>query len=359
MSTMHCANASLQAEPESPSKDDRHFVRVVIDRLRQSQSLSQQEAQRMMELILQAKFTVDEMESYLRAMAAKETTVGELVGSVCALRAATQPVETGMQVLDTCGTGGDGLGTFNISTTAALLVAATGQPVAKHGNRSSCGATGSADVLESLGIPLGRSGNYVIDSLRRHRFAFLFAPSFRPKVEGLVEARRRIKGPTLFNLAGPLCNPANPPFQVIGTYSGAAARTLAEAALQLGTQRTFIVTGPQGIDELMFSDGNIILQVQEGELTLQELETADCGSPKCTLNDLAGGDASQNAAAIESIFSDQRGPKRDVVVLNAGLALLAAGRAGDIKDGCEQCSTAIDDGRARQLLRALRSPANA
>lgn len=334
--------------------DESAFVRSNLTDLRAGRSLSEDHAARMMSLILAGPVGQDDLVRYLELLAAKGVSVDELVGSARALRRIMTPLHVGFEVMDTCGTGGDRSATFNISTVAALVTAAAGQPVAKHGNRSSSGGVGSAAVIEALGLSIDPGTEALIDSLHRHRFAFLFAPRFRPKAAQVSEARRRVRGPTLLNLVGPLCNPARPAFQVIGTFSESAAATLAEATLRLETRRTFVVTGPGGIDELIPLGENVAFEVVGDGIRRHVFRAEHAGVPACELDALRGGDAELNARIATLILSGQHGAPRGAVVMNAGLALLTAGRAESLRDGCEQCASVIDRGTARDLLETLR-----
>ena len=337
------------------NRDELAFVRSSLTDLRGGRSLSEDGATRMMSLILGGQVGLDELVLYLELLAAKGVSVDELVGSARALRRIITPLNVPFNVMDTCGTGGDRSTTFNISTVAAFVTAAAGQPVAKHGNRSSSGGVGSADVIEALGLSLDPGTDTLMDSLQRHRFAFLFAPRFRPNAPQVSEARRRVHGPTLFNLVGPLCNPARPAFQVIGTFSESAALILAEAALRLETRRTFVVAGPGGIDELVPLYQNVAFEVVGGGIHRHVFLAEHAGVQTCELDALRGGNAETNARIATRILAGQRGAPRDVVMMNAGLALLAAGRAENLRNGCEQCASIIDRGMARDLLEILRN----
>ena len=334
--------------------DESAFVRSSLTRLQAGRSLSEDGAARMMSLILAGRVGQVGLVRYLELLAAKGASADEVVGSARALRRTMTPLAVPFEVMDTCGTGGDRSATFNISTVAALVVAAAGQPVAKHGNRSSSGSVGSADVIEALGLGIDSGTDSLIDSLQQHRFAFLFAPRFRPKAAQISDARRLVRGPTLFNLVGPLCNPARPAFQVIGAFSEYAAETLAEAALRMEPHHAIVVTGPGGIDELIPFDQNVAFEVVGGGIHRHVFRAEHAGVRTCALDALRGGDAELNARIATRILSGQRGAPRDAVVMNAGLALLAAGRTESLRDGCEQCASVIDRGMARDLLETLR-----
>jgi anthranilate phosphoribosyltransferase len=353
--TIHHDKSVAGTHEAAMDRDELAFVRSSLTDLRGGRSLSEDHATRMMSLILVGRVGSDELVCYLELLAAKGASVDEVVGSARALRRIITPLNVPFEVMDTCGTGGDRSATFNISTVAALVTAAVGQPVAKHGNRSSSGGVGSADVIEALGLTLDPGIDSLIDSLHRHRFAFLFAPRFRPKTTQVSEARRRVRGPTLFNLVGPLCNPARPAFQVIGTFSESAAQTLAEALLRLETRRTFVVAGPGGVDELIPLSENVAFEVVGDGIRRHVFRAEHAGVQTCDLDALRGGDAELNACIATRILSGECGAPRDAVVMNAGLALIAAGRAESLRDGCEQCASVTDRGMVSDLLETLRN----
>jgi anthranilate phosphoribosyltransferase len=296
----------VQEVPAGDERDHFAFVRDVLLRLAHGAALAESEAGRMMQLILAEQIGPAELVTYLATLARRGPSTDEVVGSARVLRAATTAVHFPSDAADTCGTGGDRANTFNISTVAALVAAAAGQPVAKHGNRSSSGGVGSADLMEALGLPIDLDSSALLDSFERHRFAFLFAPRFRPAAQRIREARRRISGPSLFNLLGPLCNPARPAVQVIGTFHESAAQTLAEAVLRLGTCRTFIVVGPGGIDELIPQDGNMAWEVADGNLRRHEFSVSHAGVSACTVEELRGGDAARNARLAVEVLRGLR-----------------------------------------------------
>lgn len=335
-------------------RDDARFIGLSLTKLRRRRSLSEAHARRMMELVLARGLSPSELVEYLQLGAAKGASVDEVVGSVQAVRSLQTLLNTPFEVVDTCGTGGDHSATFNISTVAALVVAAAGQPVAKHGNRSSSSRVGSADLLAAMGLATDPPLDSLIESLRRHRFAFLFAPRFLPPAPWVRAARREVRGPTWFNLVGPLCNPARPALQVVGTFSESAARVLVEAALRLGARRMFLLTGPGGIDELVPCGPNLVLALEAGRIRRFVLVAEDGGLPCCDPTALRGGDAVTNARIAARIIAGERGAARDAVVMNAGLALWAAGGADGLRDGCERCAASLDRGEVQELLLSLR-----
>jgi anthranilate phosphoribosyltransferase len=329
--------------------------RVRVHDVAAGRSLSEGEAAEMMSAIVSGHVPDDLLAAYLVALADKGESVDEIVGSVRALRAAALPFDALPDTVDTCGTGGDGRGTFNISTVAALVVAAAGQPVVKHGNRSASGRVGSADLLAALGVPTELEPAASAELLRRERFAFLFAPQYHPAARHAAAVRRRLGRPTIFNLLGPLCNPARPAFQVTGAPGAARARQLAAAHLRLGTRRAFVVTGVNGTDELTPSTTNEVFEVADGQIRDRRISAADAGLAEHPLEALDGGDAATNAAIALRVLSGERGAARDAVLLNAGLALVAAGRATTLAAACACCGAGLDRGAVAALLERLRA----
>jgi anthranilate phosphoribosyltransferase len=270
-----------------------------------------------------------------------------------AMRERVLPVGAPDGAIDTCGTGGDGSNTFNISTAAALVVAASGVPVAKHGNRAMSSATGSADVLEALGIPIDLQPADAAEALSRDCFAFLFAPSYHPAMRHAGPVRRELGIPTAFNLLGPMTNPAGVRRQVIGVADPSAASKVAHVLFGLGADRALVVHGA-GVDELPLDGSGVAYDVSPAGVRRRRIDSSAMGLIRAASSELRGGDATENARIIEAVLDGATGPRRDVVLLNAGAALLAAGRARTIGDGVQLAATTIDDGRARALLGRLR-----
>jgi anthranilate phosphoribosyltransferase len=298
----------------------------------------------------------------LTAMATRGETIDELTGFAEAMRALSLPVpltdEERAALVDTCGTGGDGRGTFNISTGAALVAAAAGAKVAKHGNRGVTSKCGSADVLESLGVPVVLTPEQSAACLRATGFTFLYAPSLHPAMKRVQPIRRALGIRTIFNLAGPLTNPACAPAQIMGVYAPEKLEVVAGAMAQLGIRCGRVVHARNGIDEIALSaTDTIVVRASNGTLiTRQLLHPEDAGLPHAPLGHLSGGDTAQsNAAILESILEGaEHGPKRDVVLLNAAAALEASGLASNLKDGVAQAAYAIESGSTRRTLHALR-----
>ena len=291
--------------------------------------------------------------SFLRR---KGETVAELVGFATAIREMSQPVDidqTDEPLLDTCGTGGDGTNTFNISTAAAFVVAGTGLRVAKHGNRRISSQCGSADVLEALGVPVDMPSDQVAQCIRTTGIGFLYAPLLHRAVRHAQEARLLLKGRTVFNLLGPLTNPVRARVQLIGAFSVRAAEMLALASARLGIERAFVVHGGDGLDEISTTSSTTVFQVEEGRVQKGRWSPADFGLPEASLEALAGGDAATNAEIIRSVLNGDAGPRRDIVVANAAAALLVAQQAPDLKSAVATAIESIDNGAARRKLEAL------
>jgi anthranilate phosphoribosyltransferase len=256
------------------------------------------------------------------------------------------------ELVDTCGTGGDGQGTFNISTAAALVAAAAGVKVAKHGNRGITSKCGSADVLEALGVPVELSPERAVECLRQTGFMFLYAPSLHPAMKRVKPLRRALGFRTIFNLAGPLANPAGAKAQVVGVFAGVGL--VADSLARLGVRHAFVVHGRDGLDELTLNGVSEVAEVREHTVRNFILEAGDAGLQQAPLSALQGFDAGGNASLIEQILQGETGPRRDVVLLNAAAALVIAGRALDFAGGVRCAADAIDSGAGLQLLARLR-----
>jgi anthranilate phosphoribosyltransferase len=280
-------------------------------------------------------------------------TIEELAGFASAMRERSVKVEAPEGTIDTCGTGGDRSGTFNISTAAALVAAAASVPVAKHGNRAMTSQSGSADVLEALGVRTDHDGESAAIALREHGFAFLFAPGFHPAMRHAGPTRREIGVRTAFNLIGPLTNPAGARRQLVGVGDAAAAPRVAEVLRLLGTERSFVVHG-DGVDELPLDGSGVLYHASPDEVVRHEIDARKLGLASAATGALSGGDPTTNARLVEAVFGGESGARRDVVVLNAGAALLVAGRVEQLEEGIELAALTIDSGLARQLLETLR-----
>jgi anthranilate phosphoribosyltransferase len=331
-------------------------------------TLTRDQARVLMQHILNGDLGDTEIAAILGALASRGETPAELAGFVDTMRAAAThiPLSSTEQTLlvDTCGTGGDGSRTFNISTAAALVAAAAGGAnimVAKHGNRAITSQTGSADVLEALGIPVGLNPDQAATALRTHRFAFLHAPSLHPAMKAVMPVRRALGVRTVFNLLGPLANPAGASAQVMGVYAPHAVPLVAEAMALLNTRHAFVVHGHNGapgstggIDEISISGPTHIAEVHNGIVSLSTITPEDAGLHTASPDTLIGGDADTNAAILTAIFSGERSPRRDIVLLNAAAVLVAADLAPTLITGAALAARTIDTGAVTELLNALK-----
>jgi anthranilate phosphoribosyltransferase len=259
-------------------------------------------------------------------------------------------VESPRNAIDVCGTGGDGAGTLNVSTATAFVVAACGIPVAKHGNRAMSSRTGAADVLESLGVPINLDAPAARKSLIKPGFAFLFAPSYHPAMKNVAPVRRELGFRTVFNLLGPICNPANVKRQLIGIYAPEWLEPVAHVLAALGTEKAWIVHGADGLDEISTTGATRVAILDNGRVTVAEIAPEDAGIPRSSLSALKGGTSEANARAIRDLFAGAKGAFRDIVLLNAAAALIVAGEAESLKEGVTVASTAIDSGKAQAAL---------
>ena len=331
----------------------------------QRESLTREEARTVMTEVFSGTATDAQIAALLVALHMKGETVEEIVGFAEAIRAAAEPLplhqdftlsvsSTGRDTLvDTCGTGGDARGTFNISTATALVAAGAGVRVAKHGNRGLSSKCGSADVMEALGINIGLPAAALAKCLEEVGIVFLFAPAMHSAMKYVQPARRELRLRTIFNLLGPLTNPARATAQVVGVYSLDLVEKVAEALSMLGVHRALVVHGLDGLDEITITGPTRIAEVREGNVHTYEVTPEEFGISRGRLEDLAGGDAAANAAIIREILGGKKSPRRDVVLLNAAAALVAAGRAEHLGDALPLAAQSIDSGAATAKLNAL------
>jgi anthranilate phosphoribosyltransferase len=329
-------------------------VRAALAAVVDGKRLSLDEARAAMGSVMDGEATPSQLAALLLALRMRGETVEELAGFAIAMRERALRVVAPDGAIDTCGTGGDGSNTFNISTAAALVVASAGVPVAKHGNRAITSKSGSADVLEALGIRTDLGPEEAAVALRTDGFAFLFAPGFHPAMKHAGPTRREIGVRTAFNLIGPLTNPAGARRQVVGVGDPAAAPRIADVLHMLGSERALVVRGT-GLDELPLDGSGVLYDVTPESVTIHGVVASELGLTAAPVSALAGGTPAENAATIESILGGARGPGRDVVLLNASAAFLAAGRAADLRDGIAMAAEAIDGGAAARLVVRLRA----
>ncbi len=350
----------------------RPYLRILMEERR---SLNRLEAAGLLQIVLDGHIAdsqqgVLELSALVGALGARGETAPELAGFVDAMRAVAVPVPVTQlersRLVDSCGTGGDGSGTFNISTAAALVAAAAGATVAKHGNRAVTSSSGSADVLEMLGIPVGLLPDQAAVALRSSRFAFLHAPSLHPAMKAFMPIRRALGVRTIFNLVGPLSNPAGAPAQVIGVYARPLVPVVAEALAQLGTRHAMVVHGlaldaagneanapVTGLDEISTSGPTDVAEVRNGIVTLRQVTPEQFGLTLVPLSALAGGDAAANAAILKAVFAGQQGPQREIVGINAAAVLVVAGLAEDLESGLKLAFATIDSGAVVGLVQTL------
>lgn len=326
-----------------------------LHRVASREDLSEEEARRAMTVILRGEASTPQIAAFLVALRMKGETVDELVGFARAMREMAERivVPAAEPLLDTCGTGGDGAGTFNISTVAAFVAAGAGARVAKHGNRSISSACGSADLMDRLGIRLALSPAELARAIREIGLGFLYAPALHPAMRHAQPARLELRMRTVFNLLGPLANPAGATAQIAGAPSDAAARLMAEALARLGLERGFVVHGSDGLDEITTTGPTLVWEVERGAVREHRVTPADFGVPLARPEDLKGGDAETNAAIAREILGGARGPRRDIVIVNAAAALVAAGKACGFREGAALAADSIDSGAARAKLEAL------
>ena len=330
------------------------LVRAALAGVIDGRTLSLDEARGAMGSVMDGEATPSQLAALLVALRMRGETVEELAGFATAMRERVVHVDAPDGVVDTCGTGGDGSGTFNISTTAALVVAACGVPVAKHGNRAVTSASGSADVLDALGVRIDHDAASAGAALRDIGFAFMFAPGFSPAMKHAGPTRREIGVRTAFNLLGPLTNPAGARRQVIGVADPAAAPRIAAVLQVLGAERALVVGG-EGLDELPLDGTGVIHDVTPGGIERRTVDTVALGLTRALAAKLAGGSPADNARITESVLRGEPGARRDVVLLNAAAGLVAAGRVADLAEGIDLAALTIDAGLATELLEGLRA----
>ena len=330
------------------------LVRLALSTIVDGGTLSMDEARAAMGDVMDGEATPAQLSALLMGLRMRGETVDELAGFAAAMRDRVVRVEAPLGAIDVVGTGGDGSGTFNISTTAALVAAAAGIPVAKHGNRAITSKSGSADVLDALGVRIDHDAASAGASLRALGFAFLFAPNFHPAMRHAGPTRREIGVRTAFNLLGPLTNPAGTSRGVIGVGVPDVAARVAEVARRLGTERTFIIHGA-GVDELPLDGTGVIHDVTQAGIETRRVEPERLGLRSAPTSRLAGAGPAENARMVEAVLRGEPGVRRDVTVLNAAAAFLVAGRVESLEDGVDQAGLTIDAGLATELLESLRA----
>lgn len=331
-------------------------MKAYLQKLFKSQDLTSGEAEAATSLIMEGKVSVEETAGFLGALAGKGETVDEIVGCAKSLRAHALPLKPKRSdLIDVCGTGGDGAETFNVSTCNALVLAAAGLGVCKHGNRAVSSRCGSADVLEALGVVIDLPTERAAAAIDSCGFAFLFAPHYHPAMKHVGPVRRALGVRTVFNLLGPLANPAPVKQQVLGVFDPDLVPMMAEALQKLGSESALVVCGDGGLDELSLSGPSRVSQIKSGRVEHFSLSPEDFGLARAPLETLKGGDKEANARIVESILRGEKSPRRDIVVMNAGAALVISGHANSWREGAEKIAAVIDSGRAFENLEKIRA----
>ncbi len=343
------------------------MIKEAIAKLVERQDLNEMEMIDAMNQIMGGEATPAQIGAFITALRMKGETIPEIIGAARVMRAHATPIRVGdvvdidrddinidrETILDTCGTGGSGTRSFNISTTVALIVAACGGKVAKHGNRSVSSSCGSADVLEHLGVKLDVAPELVAECIDDIGVGFLFAPALHGAMKYAIGPRREIGIRTIFNILGPLTNPAGANRQVLGVYREDLVEPLAKVLLSLGCRRGFVVHGSDGMDEITLTGPTLVAAISGNAVDVQTIEPEQFGFKRCALEELQGGDAAENAGIVTAILGGETGPKRDIVLLNSAYALVAAGLAENVDNGIELASDSISSGHAKATLDAL------
>jgi anthranilate phosphoribosyltransferase len=330
------------------------MIKEAIGTLVKGQSLTMEEAARVMDEIMEGKATAAQLGAFITALSIKGETAEEIAGLAGVMRAKAIQVKVNGPVLDVVGTGGDGQNTFNISTSAAIVAAAAGLKVAKHGNRAASSQCGSADVLENLGVKIDLTAGQVQKCIQEAGIGFMFAAAFHPAMKYAAGPRREIGIRSVFNVLGPLTNPAHAEYQVIGVPNLELAEKMVAAVIRLEAKHALIVHGLNGIDEISITDSSLIWEVKDRQLaSVRRINPEDFGLLRSTKDNISGGTPEENAQSILQILGGQKGPRRDVVVLNAAAALLAGERVETLNSGVSLAQELIDSGKALTRLKEL------
>ncbi len=329
------------------------MIQEAISRLVEGGSLTTDEAAKVMNEIMEGEVTPAQFGAFVTALRLKGETVEEIAGFVKTMRAKAIPVLTKEPVVDVVGTGGDGMNTFNISTAAAFVVAGAGQKVAKHGNRAASSKSGAADVLEALGVKLDLSADEVKRCIEEVGIGFMFAQAFHPAMKYAGPPRREIGIRTVFNIIGPLTNPAGARTYLLGVADTSLVEKLALVLQSLDCDHALVVHGEDGLDEITTTGKSHVCELKRGKIHTYTIEPGELGLIKSSLNDLKGGDAAENAVLLKDILSGKKGPQRDIVLLNAAAALVASNRAKSIEEGIKMAIDSIDKGQAMDRLKKL------
>ncbi len=322
----------------------------ILERVSGGETLDATTSTRAFDEIMAGRVNEEQLAQFLTVLAQRKPSVAELTGAARSLRAQMTTITASAYAIDLCGTGGDAAGTLNISTACAFVVAGAGVPVAKHGNRNMSSKSGAADVLEALGAKIELAPDEASAILRDTGICFLFAQTYHPAMRHAAAVRKKLGFRTIFNLLGPLANPARVKRQLVGVYAKEWIEPLALVLRELGTDKAWVVHGGDGMDELTTTDISHVAVLEAGKVSVKELSPRELGLNRATLSSLKGGLAETNAAAIRKLFEGEHGAYRDIVVLNSAAALVVAGHAPDLKTGAAMAMTAIDKGQAKRTL---------
>jgi anthranilate phosphoribosyltransferase len=328
-------------------------LRGAIAKVTSGASLSEDEAADAFELVMSGGATQAQTAALLTGLRVRGETVEEITGAARAMRARALTVRAPEGAIDTCGTGGDAKGTYNISTCAAFVVAGAGVPVAKHGNRAISSRSGSADVLAALGVAIDATPETIERCIEQCGLGFMFAPAHHAAMRQVASVRTELGIRTIFNLLGPLANPAGTKYQVVGVFGEQWVEPIAHVLGRLGAQRAWVVHGADGLDELTTTGISHVAVLDAGTISTFKISPRNAGLPEARLQDLTGGDAQENAAHLRAVLQGMQGPFRDIVLLNAAAALLVAGKATTLREGVALASESIDSGKAKRVLDAL------
>jgi anthranilate phosphoribosyltransferase len=328
------------------------FLEVLV----RGESLTGRQAHEAMLCLLEGRATPAQIAAFLVALRMKGETAEELAGMARAMREKAERVDAGARgepLLDTCGTGGDAAGTFNVSTLVAFVAAGAGVRVAKHGNRSMSSRCGSADLMEALGVRIELTPEQMEQAIREVGIGFLFAPAIHKATRHAQPVRRELRLRTVFNYLGPLTNPAGASAQLVGAPSARAAELMAGALAELGLERGFVVHGSDGLDEITTTGPTLVFEIRGGQVARREVTPEEFGVSRARAEDLRGGDPAANCEIARAVLSGVRGPRRDITLVNAAAALVVAGRAGDFREGMEMAAESVDSGAALRKVREL------
>ncbi len=333
-------------------------IKHTLDRIASGDTLSADESETAFEHLMSGDATPGQIGAFLMGLRVRGETVDEIVGGVRTMRAKALPVVAPVDAIDTCGTGGDAKGTYNISTAVAFVVAACGVPVAKHGNKALSSKSGSAEVLEHLGVKLSASPEQISKCIKDAGIGFMMAPFHHSAMKHVGPVRQELGTRTIFNLMGPLSNPAGAKRQLVGVFSKAWVEPLAQVLKSLGSETVWVVHGSDGLDEIALTGPTKVAELRGGSISVREITPADAGLATCQLEQLVGGDPAHNAEKLSNLLEGEVGPYRDIVLLNAAAALMIADKASTLKSGAELAASAIESGKAKLALEKLVSVSN-